>query len=283
MTKIDIIDSHQHFWAYNPVDYDWIDPHSMGMLQHDFLPEDLSPIIQECGVTSTIAVQALSTERETNFLIHQAKEHEFIAGVVGWIDLTRPDLEDELGNLKGQSKLVGFRHILQSEPASFFQNEAFINGLKCLGRQGYTYDILVYADQLEDTIHLVDQLPAQALVIDHLAKPNIAKGEIGPWREQINRLASFPHISCKVSGLVTEANWSSWKIEDLIPYLDTVFEAFGIDRCMYGSDWPVCLCAADSYLQVLEITRQYLSSSSDSDRIKFFNLNAYNFYGLGNQ
>jgi L-fuconolactonase len=273
------IDAHQHFWRFDPVRDAWITD-EMGVLRRDFLPEELEALLKANGVSGTVAVQADQSEAETRFLLELAEAHPFILGVVGWVDLLAPNLPERLEHLAGFPRFRGVRHIAQAETDDFLAQEDVIRGIGALRAFDLTYDILVYPRQLAATLSLVERLPDQPFVVDHLAKPQIARGTMEPWGAQIRALAKHPNVWCKVSGLVTEADWARWKPEDLRPYLDVVFEAFGPQRLMFGSDWPVCLLAA-GYGEVLAVVETYLERLSPPEREGVLGGNAAGFYGLG--
>ena len=273
------VDSHNHYWVYNPLRDSWIDD-SMSVIQKDFLPETFSSVLKEHNMNGSIAVQADQSEEETQFLLKLSKENDFIKGVVGWMDLRAEDLAEKLNFLKNEQKLCGFRHIVQAEPDDkFLIREDFIRGLKLLNEYNFTYDILIYPHQLKAAIELVNKIPNQRFVLDHIAKPEIKKGIMEPWTAQLSELASAKNVYCKVSGIITEAEHRHWKPEDISPYLDVVFKAFGTDRLMFGSDWPVCLLAG-SYTQVVELIEDYMMSFDEEDRQKVFGGNACEFYGI---
>jgi L-fuconolactonase len=272
------IDAHQHFWHYDPVRDAWITD-EMSVIRRDCLPEELESHCQASHIDGTIAVQADQSEQETEFLLGLAERHPLIHGVVGWVDLRAPDLAERLEHFRRFPKLRGVRHIAQAEPDDFFTQEDVLRGVGHLRAFGLTYDVLVYAHQLPAALALVDRLPDQPFVVDHLAKPRIRDGAMEPWTSHMQTLAEHPNVCCKVSGMVTEADWERWRPEDLRPYLDVVFEAFGADRLMFGSDWPVCLLAA-SYQRVVEVVETYASQVSASDRESVFGGTAARFYGL---
>ncbi|HLV95592.1 MAG TPA: amidohydrolase family protein [Candidatus Acidoferrales bacterium] len=273
------IDSHQHFWRYDPQRDAWITD-EMSVLKRDFLPQDLIPELAANGVAASIAVQADQSERETLFLLECAAQHREIAAVVGWVDLCAPNLPERLGFFSQFKKLRGFRHIVQGEPDDrFLLREDFCRGVACLSEFGFTYDILIYPKQLPAACEFVERFPDQPFVIDHLAKPAIRAKEIDCWREQIRAVAAHPNVFCKLSGVITEADWSKWSLDACRPYLDVVFEAFGADRLMFGSDWPVCLLAG-TYRQVKDLIGDYTESLSGADRERVFGLSAARFYGL---
>ena len=273
------IDSHQHFWRYDPERDGWI-TEEMAVLKRDFLPEELIQRMREAGVDRTIAVQADQSEAETHFLLDLAEENSAIAGVVGWVNLLDKNIDERLECFSRHTKLRGFRHIVQAEHDDrFMMREDFLRGVAALARHNFTYDILIYARQLPGAVEFVRRFPAQKFVLDHLAKPSIKAGEIDAWANNIRALARNQNVYCKLSGLVTEANWKNWNAETLRPYLDVAFEAFGTDRLMFGSDWPVCLLAA-SYSQVKEVIENYTRDFSPSEKENIFGLNAARFYGL---
>ena len=269
------IDAHQHFWRYDPRRDRWITD-EMQVLKRDFLPEDLRAERTAAGVGWTVAVQADSSENETHFLLGLAESDPEIAGVVGWVDLCAENVAERLDYFSQFEKLSGFRHIAQSEPDDFLIREDFLRGIAQLEIFEFTYDILIYPQQLRAAAELVERFPRQRFVIDHLAKPRIKAGEREPWTTLMRRIARCENVYCKLSGLITEADWHSWRASDFTPYLDVVFEAFGTDRLMFGSDWPVCLLAG-SYSQTVKLIEDYAASGHD----RIFRGNASNFYELG--
>lgn len=274
-----VIDSHQHFWKYDPVRLGWINE-EMSILKRDFLPADLALVYQDAGVDACVAVQAEQSEEETNFLLRLADQNDFIKGVVGWVDLRSPDLFERLLHYHSFPKLKGFRHVVQSEPdPNFMLGPDFQRGIEQLHQYGFTYDILIFPNQLHAAIETVKSFPNQKFVIDHLAKPYIKAGKIKEWAANMEAIARFPNVMCKVSGMVTEADWSNWKTQDFTPYLDVVFQAFSSQRLMFGSDWPVCLLGG-SYLEVKNILANYLQNLSETDRANIWGLNAAHFYQL---
>lgn len=273
------IDSHQHFWRYDAVRDAWITD-SMAVLKRDFLPEHLAAELTANGIDASIAVQSTQSESETMFLLDLAEKSERIAGVVGWADLSSPRVAERLAYFSHFPKLRGFRHIAQSEPDDrFLVRESFVNGVSQLRAFGFTYDILIYPKQLPAAIELAARLPDQRFVVDHIAKPEIQSKKIQPWGTQMKEIAQNKNVFCKLSGLVTEADWKGWKTDDFKPYLDLVFDAFEADRLMCGSDWPVCLVAA-TYRQVKQLIEEYLKGFSRIDKEKIFGGNAARFYGL---
>jgi len=273
------IDSHQHFWRYDAARDAWITD-SMALLKRDFLPEHLAPELAANGIDASIAVQAGQSENETVFLLQLAEQTKQITGVVGWVDLLSPHVVDRLEYFSQFPKLRGIRHIAQAEPDDrFLAREDFVQGIAQLSAFGLTYDILIYPQQLPAAIDLVARFPGQRFVVDHLAKPQIKSGRTSPWAALLTEIAENKNVFCKISGLVTEADWKHWKADDFKPYLDVVFNAFGPDRVMFGSDWPVCLLAA-TYAEMKGLINGYVSVFSQSDQDKFFGGNAAHFYGL---
>jgi len=273
------IDSHQHFWRYDAVRDAWITD-SMAALKRDFLPEHLTVELIANGIDASVAVQADPSENETKFLINLAEKNSRITGVVGWVDLLSPRVGERLEYFSHSSKLRGFRHIAQAEPDDrFLVRENFVKSVAQLRAFGFTYDILVYPRQLPAAIDLAARLPQQHFVIDHCAKPEVKSGQRSPWAAQMREIAQNKNVFCKVSGLVTEADWNHWKPDDFKPYLDVVFDAFGAERVMFGSDWPVCLLAG-TYHRVKQLIEDYVKGFSPSDKEKIFGGNAARFYGL---
>lgn len=278
-----IIDTHQHFWKYDPVNYSWIND-EMQVIRRDFLPGDLAVVVNEEKLHGTIAVQADQTEAETDWLLQLAAKNDFIKGVVGWVDLRSSHIEERLQHYQQFSKLKGFRHVLQGEEPSFMLQERFLNGISKLNEYGFAYDILIFPQHLEAALQLVKQFPQQRFVVDHVAKPTIKDGKIDDpiaigWKTGMQQLAKHNNVYCKISGMVTEADWKNWTAEQLKPYIDVVVESFGIDRIMYGSDWPVCLVAS-SYNKWIETVKEYFSAYSAEDQEKVFSGNAIKFYQL---
>ncbi len=273
------IDSHQHFWKYNPTRDAWITD-AMPILRRDFLPEELAAECKANGIAASVAVQASQSEEETLFLLGLAEDNPQIAGVIGWVDLASPHIDERLQFFSRYEKLCGFRHIAQAEPDDrFLVCPEFSRGISRLHQFGFTYDILIYPKQLPAAIELVSKFPEQRFVIDHLAKPEIKSKDNTFWAKHIRHIAESPNVFCKLSGLVTEADWQNWKPADFKPNLDVVLEAFGPDRLMFGSDWPVCLLAA-SYAQVKQITEDFLRDCTSAEKENIFGGNAIRFYGL---
>ena len=273
------IDAHQHFWRYDRREYGWIDD-SMVALRRDFLPADLKPELQRSGFQGCVAVQARQTLHETRWLLELAERAPFLLGVVGWVDLRSPRLRFELKSFAGNSKLVGVRHVVQSEPDErFLLQPDFLRGIAMLEEFDLSYDILIYSRHLPVTAEFVARFPRQRFVLDHLAKPPIKSGDFDSWARGIRGLASFPNLFCKVSGLVTEADWRAWKPEDMRPYLDVAFECFGPSRLMIGSDWPVCTVAAP-YSRVMDVVKNYISKYAVEERNAVLGGNAAKFWRL---
>ena len=273
------VDAHQHFWKYNPAEYEWIDD-SMVAIRRDFLPEDLEPQLERNEFQGSIAVQARQTLEETRWLLELANRSSKILGVVGWVDLCSPDVCSQLSEFTRNPKLVGIRHIVQSEPDDrFLLRPDFLRGVAVLEEFDLTYDILIYTKHLPVAAEFVERFQRQRFVLDHLAKPAIKSREIETWAAGIRRLAAFPNVFCKLSGLVTEADWQRWKLEDIRPYLDIAFEAFGASRLMIGSDWPVCLVAG-SYGRTMDVVKKYLQGHPAETRDAVLGGNAHRFWRL---
>ena len=276
MTKID---SHQHFWKFDPVRDSWI-TEEMKLIRKDFMPGDLEPLLKKNGFDGCVAVQASQSDLETLFLLQQAEKFDFIKGVVGWVNLRAENIEERLQRYSRSGLVKGFRHVLQGEKQrDLMLQPAFMNGISLLQHYNFTYDILIFPDQLQFIPQFVSSFPSHSFVIDHIAKPNIKNGELSEWKKGIQKIAAFENVCCKISGLVTEADWKNWKNEDFRPYMDAIVESFGIERVMFGSDWPVCLVAA-SYSEMLGIVEDYFSAFSKDEQSKFFGLNATRFYHL---
>lgn len=272
------LDSHQHFWKFNPAEYGWMQPD--WPIRRDFLPSDLRPLLDQHKFDGSIAVQARQTIEESRWLLSLADQSPLIKGVVGWVDLRSDRVEEQLAELATHPRFVGVRHVVQDEPDErFVLQPDFARGISRLKQFDLTYDLLLFPQQLPAAIELVRRFPEQPFVLDHIAKPRIRDGTLSPWREHIRELAQAPHVSCKVSGLVTEADWANWQPSDFKPYLDVVFESFGEDRLMFGSDWPVCLLAG-SYAGVFQLAADYAHGLDAEAQAKFFGKNAARFYGV---
>jgi L-fuconolactonase len=273
------IDAHQHFWKFNPVKDAWITD-DMQIIRRDFLPDDLKPLLVENNIDGCMAVQADQSETETDFLIQLASENNFIKGVIGWIDLRAANVEERLEHYSQFKIVKGFRHILQGEAQKdSMLHQDFKKGIAALQSFNFAYDILIFPDQLQFAKQLVALSPEQKFVIDHLAKPYIKFKKIEKWKKYMKQIAQHENVYCKLSGMVTEADWQHWQKEDLKPYIDVVVEAFGVNRILFGSDWPVCLLAAD-YKETVSIVKDYFSSFSSDEQNKVFGQNAFEFYNL---
>jgi L-fuconolactonase len=274
-----LIDAHQHFWQVGRFPYPWMSP-EVEVLYRDYLPEQLAPLLEQNGVSKTVLVQASNTVAESRWLLSLADQYPFIAGVVGWVDLESPAVDQQLDELTSHPKFKGVRHLVESEPDDdWLVRPDVLRGLSRLAAYGVSYDLLVHTRHLQHAKTAVESHPQLAFVIDHLAKPPIAKNEIKEWAAALKPLAAFGNVSCKLSGLVTEANWTTWQTSDLQPYVDHSLEWFGPERLMFGSDHPVCLLAA-SYQRVHESFVETLSSLTESARQKIFGDNAAAFYRL---
>jgi len=273
------IDTHQHFWKYHPEEYPWIG-RGMERLAQDRLPADLKPLIAEAGVAGTIAVQARQIVEETDALLQMADENDFIRGVVGWVDLCSPRVEEQLDRYKDHPKMVGVRHVVQDEPDErFMLREEFLHGIAGLEKRDLVYDILIFPNQLPAGIEMVKKFPDQAFILDHIAKPCIRDGRLSPWDRDIKKLAAFTNVSCKISGMVTEAKWQGWKPHDFDPYLEVVLEAFGPHRITIGSDWPVCTLAAD-YRSVISLAADFIGRLSEDEQKAIWEDNPARIYRL---
>lgn len=276
-----IIDSHQHFWQHSlPFDYSWQDAPELAPIRRDFLPEDLAPLINSVGVDGTVFVQTQHNVEENRWVLELAEQNEFIAGVVGWVDLASEQCEEQLLEFKDNPKFVGIRHVTQDEPDDdFIIRPEVIRGLKVLQKHGVPFDLLFYVKHLKHAATLARELPELPMVIDHLAKPRIKDGATEDWIDNFKAAAEFPNVFCKLSGMVTEADWKNWKPADLKPYVETALESFGPKRCMYGSDWPVCELAG-SYEQVHSALVEVLGPIGQSESDAIFGQTAAAFYGL---
>jgi len=273
------IDSHQHFWIYSAAEYPWIGP-GMERIARSFLPADLAATAGPEGVGGSVAVQARQSLEESRWLLELAAADPFVRGVVGWVDLRSPDVVRDLEPLAADAKFIGVRHVVQDEPdPRFLLGADFVRGLRILPRFGLTYDLLLYPPQLPAAVELAALLPEQSFVLDHLAKPRVKTGEIAEWRRDIEALARHPNVCCKLSGLVTEAAWRAWKPAEFTPYLDVAIAAFGPERLMFGSDWPVCLVAAE-YAEVAGLVRDRIARLSATEQEHIWGGTATRFYGL---
>lgn len=272
------VDAHQHYWRFDARRDGWITD-DMTVLRRDFLPEHVIPLLREAQIDAVVAVQADQSRAETDFLLSLAGQHEVIRGVVGWVDLCAPDLDEQLAELRTQPPLKGIRHIAQSEPDDFLTRADVVRGITLAGEHGLTYDILIYPQQLAAAEALVSRCPGVRFVLDHCAKPPVASGDLTAWQRGFSRLAQHDNVVCKLSGLVTEASWDRWSAAELVPCLDAALDCFGADRLMFGSDWPVCLLAA-RYADVLAVVDRWAEPLSAADRALIFGGTAMTVYRL---
>ena len=273
------IDSHQHFWIYNEADYPWM-AGERAPLQVDYMPPDIKPLLNASGIDGTVAVQARQVQRETDFLLELADQYDFVRGVVGWLDMRADDIEAQLDRFAGRPGLSGLRHIVHDEADDrFMLGGNFLRGLAALKQYDLRYDLLLYPRHIPVAIQVVKRFPEQPFVLDHIAKPFIKDGTLQPWASDIRELASHDNVWCKVSGMVTEAAWVAWTPDDFRPYLDVVFDCFGVERLMFGSDWPVCTLAG-SYSQVVGIVEGYIAALSAAEQAKVMGGVAAEFYQL---
>ena len=277
-----IVDSHQHFWQVGRFDYPWMSP-EVDVLCHDYLPPALTPVLKQNGVDKTILVQASNSLEETRWLLSLADENAFIGGVVGWVDLQSADAARQLDEFAAHPKFKGVRHLVESEPADDWLIQGHVlNGLRQLSSRGLSFDLLVHTRHLEYARRVADECPELHLIIDHLAKPPVARAEIDEWARELKEVASRPNVWCKLSGLVTEAGSTNWRVEDLQPYVEKALEYFGPARMMFGSDWPVCLLSA-SYDQVRESIERLLHDLDEKDKRRVFSESAIEFYRIEDQ
>jgi len=274
------IDSHQHYWHFNTADYGWMGE-NMSVIKRDFLPTDLLPELKSIDFDGSVAVQARQSLEETNWLLQLADEHPHIKGVVGWLDLQSEQAEEQIAAFAKHHKAVGVRHVIHDEEdLDFMLRPAFIRGVQLLEKYDLVYDILIFPTHLANTIEFVKQFSdKQIFVVDHIAKPLIKDGIVSPWKEDIVALAKFPNVYCKVSGMVTEADWNTWKPENIRPYLDVIMEAFGPERILIGSDWPVCLVAG-KYSEVMQVVIDYISTFTEKEQALMLGENAAKAYGI---
>jgi L-fuconolactonase len=273
-----VIDAHHHLWHYSAIEYGWIDDR-MAALRRDFLPTDFINELASAGIDGAVTVQVRQTLEETQWLLELAAKHKEILGVVGWAPISSAYFENSLNALSTNPKLVGLRHVVQAEPQGFLDSEDFNRGIRALRGTDLVYDILIFEHQLAEAIRFADRHPQQVFVLDHIAKPKIEAGELEPWSTQIRELSKRSNVCCKVSGMVTEDSWSNWSIDSLSPYLDTVVDAFGAHRLLAGSDWPVCLVAAN-YMQWWQLLRDYFAPFSADERADIFGATAVKIYNL---
>ena len=274
------IDSHQHYWHFNTADYGWMGE-NMSVIKRDFLPSDLLPELKSIDFDGSVAVQARQSLEETNWLLQLADEHPHIKGVVGWLDLQSEQAEEQIAAFAKHPKAVGVRHVIHDEEdLDFMLRPAFICGVQMLEKYDMAYDILIFPKHLTNTIEFVKQFSnKQTFVIDHIAKPLIKDGIVSPWKEDIAALATFPNVYCKLSGMVTEADWNTWTPENIRPYLDVIMEAFGPERILIGSDWPVCLVAG-KYSEVMQVVTDYISTFTEKEQALMLGGNAVKAYKI---
>ena len=272
------IDAHHHFWHYTASEYDWIDD-AMAAIRRDFLPAHLKQEIDAAGIDAVISVQARQTLAETEWLLEFASAHEWIAGVVGWVPLVEREAGELLERLAAMPKLRGVRHVLQAEADAYMDRPDFNAGMGQLKALNLTYDILITHHQLPAAIRLVERHPEQVFVVDHIAKPAIRAGKIQPWGQDLAELARRPNVSCKLSGVVTEADYKTWTYEEIWPYMQAALEAFGAQRLMFGSDWPVCRVAVE-YAEWVRTVERFTEHLSATERQAIFHDNAARAYGL---
>lgn len=274
-----IIDTHHHYWQYNPVDFDWIDD-EMAAIRRSFLPADLKQTLDAVGVDGVVSVQARQKLEETDWLLQLPTENEFMRGIVGWLPLASENISDVLAQYATNPWLKAVRHVVQGEPdPEFILRKDFNRGISKLKDFNLVYDILIFERQLPNTIRFVDQHPTQAFVLDHIAKPRIKANELEPWATNLRELAKRENVSCKLSGMVTEADFKNWTSDQLQPYFDVVLEAFGPQRLLFGSDWPVCLVATE-YSAWLSLVKQVLGKLSQHEQELIFSQNAIQTYHL---
>jgi L-fuconolactonase len=274
---VKVIDTHVHFWKYDKRRDTWMD--KMKVLQQDYLPATLASTLRRNGVDGCVAVQASQEELETYFLVELSKTYNIIKGVVGWVDLQKDDIEQRLQEFSQYPIIKGWRHVVQEEPDDFLLQKNFNRGIKALEPYGYTFDILIYHHQLKPALEFVSKFPDIKLVIDHCAKPDIAHKKFDDWKLLMLEIAKQPNVYCKLSGLFTEAKWKEWSPADFYPYLDVVFDAFGADRLMFGSDWPVILVSG-MYVQWKSLLEKYMEKIDIAERAAVFSNNAIRFYNL---
>ena len=272
------IDAHHHFWRYTPAEYGWIDD-PMAAIRRDFLPSDLAGEIRSAQVDAVISVQACQTVAETEWLLDLAAAHPWVAGVVGWAPLADPAVDKVLDRLAAHPRFKAVRHVLQAEPDAYMDRPDFNAGLAKLRDRNLTYDILVFHSQLPAAIRLVDRHPDQIFVLDHIAKPPIRTGEVEPWAHNLTELARRSNVFCKLSGVVTEADYTSWTVEQILPYMETALAAFGPERLLFGSDWPVCRVAI-TYQDWVRTVDRFAQTLSASERQALFCDNAVRAYRL---
>ncbi len=272
-----IIDTHHHFWNYNPVEFDWID-NDMNSIRQSFLPKDLKKTIADSNVSGVISIQARQIEEETKWLLSLAQQNDFVKGIIGWLPLTTDSIQQKLEQYSKNKWLKGLRHVIQEEKnPEYILQKSFNRGISLLNKYNLIYEILIFENQLPYTIRFVDMHPEQTFVLDHIAKPKIRQNEIESWANNIKELAKRDNVTCKISGMVTEANYKLWTPEQLHPYFDVVLEAFGPSKLMFGSDWPVCLVATQ-YKEWIKLFIKEISIFSQEDQEKILYKNAFEIY-----
>jgi L-fuconolactonase len=276
-----IVDAHQHFWKLDlPFEYDWLRTPQHQPICRDYLPDDLAEHLRRTGVQKSVFVQTQHNLDENRWVLGMAEQHDFIAGVVGWVDLASQQCEDQLLQFRDNPRFVGIRHITQDEPdENYIVRPDVIRGLRVLQKHGVPFDLLFFVQHLKHAATLGRELPELPMVIDHLSKPKIREQTMDGWKQDMRAAAEFPNIHCKLSGMVTEADWQNWKPDDLRPYVEFVLESFGPERCMFGSDWPVCELAG-SYEQVYATLNELIASLSATEKSAILGQNAIDFYGL---
>jgi L-fuconolactonase len=273
------LDAHQHFWSYSAAEYPWIGA-GMERLARDYSVADLAAVARPAGVAGSVAVQARQSLAETRWLLGLADASPFVKGVVGWVDLRSEQAAEEIARFAGHEKFVGVRHVVQDEPdPRFLLGDEFVRGVRLLHQVGLVYDLLLYPPQLPAAVELAGLLPEQPFVLDHLAKPRVKAGELADWQRDIHALAAHPNVSCKLSGLVTEAAWRRWQRDDFTPYLDVALAAFGPERLMFGSDWPVCLLSAE-YAEVIGIIADFIGTLTGDEQSLIWGNTALRVYQL---
>lgn len=274
-----VIDSHQHFWIYEAEKHAWIDD-DMKVIRKNFLPEDLKTVYQENNVDGCVAIQADQTLAETDFLLDLAKKNDFIKGIIGWVDLRADNIDEVLKQYSAFPKLKGFRHVVQGEADhNFMLRPDFLNGIAALEKYNFTYDILIFPHQLGAALELVRRFPNQKFVIDHIAKPYIKDGFYDGWASLMKAISEYPNIYCKLSGMTTEADYNNWTPEQIEPYMQLVLEAFGANRILFGSDWPVCLVAGN-YTKTKELVTNFIAKLNSEEQAAIMGGNAVQFYNL---
>ncbi len=275
-----VIDAHQHFWQLGRFDYDWLNAPALAKIKRDFLPRDLAPLLQAAGVDKSIFVQTQHNVAENRWVLELADQNDFLAGVVGWVDLASPDCERQLLEFKDHPKFVGVRHVTHDEPDDdFIIRPEVLRGLQVLEKHQVPFDLLFFTKHLRHVPKIAETCPNLPLVIDHLAKPEIKLRKLHNWIDDFRKASRYPNVHCKLSGMVTEADWHAWQPADLIPYVQQALELFGPARCMYGSDWPVCELAG-TYQQAIDALREAVGPLGNAEKAAIFGGTARAFYRL---